>query len=103
MSLPINPIQTPAAAIPAIPMTQPVDPAKAAPGGFQSILSEAMGHVEKFQQNSADSISKFLSGEDEEVHKVALATQQAELSFDLFLQVRNKVVSAYQEVMKMQM
>jgi flagellar hook-basal body complex protein FliE len=34
---------------------------------------------------------------------VALATQQAELAFDLFLQVRNKVVSAYQEVMRMQM
>jgi|SRR5271156_6012580 len=100
MPLPITPIQSPARAI---PMIQPVDPAKAAPGGFQSILSEAMGSVEQFQQNSANSISKFLSGEDQEVHKVALATQQAELSFDLFLQVRNKVVSAYQEVMKMQM
>jgi flagellar hook-basal body complex protein FliE len=33
---------------------------------------------------------------------VALASQRAELEFDLFLQVRNKVVSAYQEVMRMQ-
>ena len=56
-----------------------------------------------FSRSSQSSIDKFLSGEDEEVHKVALATQQAELSFDLFLQVRNKVVSAYQEVMRMQM
>jgi flagellar hook-basal body complex protein FliE len=32
-----------------------------------------------------------------------MAAQRAELSFDLFLQVRNKVVSAYQEIMKMQM
>jgi flagellar hook-basal body complex protein FliE len=61
-----------------------------------------MGRVEQFQQNSQSSIDKFLSGEDEEVHKVALATQQTELAFDLFLQVRNKVISAYQEVMKMQ-
>ena len=100
MSLPITSIQTPAAAI---PMIQPAEAAKGAAGGFQSILSEAMGRVEQFQQNSKSSIDKFLSGEDEEVHKVALATQQTELAFDLFLQVRNKVISAYQEVMRMQL
>ena len=66
------------------------------------MLSDAIGRVEQFQQNSQTAIGKFLSGEDEEVHKVALATQQSELAFDLFLQVRNKVISAYQEVMRMQ-
>ena len=45
----------------------------------------------------------FLLGENEELHKVAAATQQAELSFDLFLQVKNKVVQAYQEIMRMQL
>ena len=70
---------------------------------FGSALAEAIGSVDQFQQNAQTSIGKFLSGEDEEIHKVALATQQASLSFDLFLQVRNKVVSAYQEVMRMQM
>lgn len=67
------------------------------------MLSDAIGRVEQFQQNSQTAIGKFLSGEGEEVHKVALATQQSELAFDLFLQVRNKVISAYQEVMRMQM
>lgn len=98
MSLPITPIK--AAGIPSI---QPAGPSKSTAGGFQSILSEAVGRVEQFQQNSQNAIGKFLAGEDQEVHKVALATQQAELSFDLFLQVRNKVISAYQEVMRMQM
>jgi flagellar hook-basal body complex protein FliE len=102
MSLPITAIHT--ASVPAsIPMVQPADALKGPPGGFQAVLSDAMGRVEQFQQNSTNAIGKFLSGEDEEVHKVALATQQAELSFDLFLQVRNKVISAYQEVMKMQL
>jgi len=96
--MPISPIRP--AALPAI---EPLAPSKSSGGGFQAMLSEAMGHVEQFQQNSQNAIGKFLSGEDEEVHKVALATQQAELSFDLFLQVRNKVISAYQEVMRMQM
>lgn len=98
MPLPIAPIQP--ASIPLIP---PISPARSSPGEFQSALSDAIGRVEQFQQNSQGAIGKFLSGEDEEVHKVALATQQAELSFDLFLQVRNKVISAYQEVMRMQM
>ncbi len=99
MSVPITPIRAPVA----IPQIAPLSPSTSSSGGFQSALSEAIGRVEQFQQNSNTAISKFLSGEDEEVHKVALATQQAEISFDLFLQVRNKVISAYQAVMQMQM
>jgi flagellar hook-basal body complex protein FliE len=98
MALPITSIQP--AAMPASPIASP---SKTAGGTFQSVLSDAIGRVEQFQQNSQNAIGKFLSGEDEEVHKVALATQQAELSFDFFLQVRSKVISAYQEVMRMQM
>ena len=48
-------------------------------------------------------VEKFLSGEGEELHTTVLATQRAELAFQLFLQVRNKVVDAYQEIMRMQM
>jgi flagellar hook-basal body complex protein FliE len=99
MSLPIAPIRPPSG----IPAIQPATPSKSSAGSFQNILQDAIGRVEQFQQNSQASIDRFLSGEDEEVHKVALATEQAQLAFDLFLQVRNKVVSAYQEVMRMQM
>lgn len=100
MPVPITAIRTPAAITP----VQPAGAQKTSNGGgFQSVLADAVAQVDQFQQNSAASIDKFLSGEDEEVHKVALATQQAELTFDLFLQIRNKVISAYQEVMRMQM
>ena len=99
MSLPITSIRPPAS----IAAIEPAGSANSSAGAFQSVLSDAIGRVNQFQENSQNAIDKFLSGEDEEVHKVALATQQAELSFDLFLQVRNKVVSAYQEVMRMQM
>jgi len=99
MPAPITPIRSPAA----IPQIAPLKPSTSSSGAFQSALSDAIGRVEQSQQNSNTAISKFLSGEDEEVHKVALATQQAEISFDLFLQVRNKVISAYQAVMQMQM
>jgi flagellar hook-basal body complex protein FliE len=74
------------------------------PGGsaFQSILGDAITKVENFQNNATKSVNSFLSGEGEELHKVALATQQADLSFQLFMQVRNKVVTAYNQVMQMQ-
>ena len=80
----------------------------AAPAGagasaaFQSVLNDAVQKVETFGQNASASVNNFLSGEGEELHDLALKTQQAELSFDLFLQARNKIVSAYQEVMRMQ-
>lgn len=98
MSLPITPIR-----FPATPQLTPNSGSGQSGTGFSSVLADAIGQVEQFQKNADTSIGKFLSGEDEEVHKVALATQQASISFDLFLQVRNKVVSAYQEVMRMQM
>jgi len=96
--LPAN-LSIPAIQAPAAPAS-----AAGASGGaaFQSAFKDAVNKVEEFRQNAATSVNNFLSGEGEELHDVALKTQEAELSFDLFMQVRNKIVSAYQEVMKMQ-
>ncbi len=99
MSLSITSIRAPAA-IPDLAITANTG---SSGDGFGSALADAISRVDQFQQNAQSSIGKFLSGEDEEVHKVALATDQASMSLDLFLQVRNKVISAYQEVMRMQM
>src|SRR5665811_431669 len=71
-------------------------------GGFQDVFSSAIQTVESIGQSASASVERFLSGEGEELHTTILATQKAELSFDLFLQARNKVVSAYQEIMRMQ-
>lgn len=104
MPIPITPVVfTPIVSPVSIAPIAPPGLGKSSDGAFQSVLSDAIGRVEQFQQNSQSAIGKFLSGEDQEVHKVALATQQAGIAFDLFLQVRNKVVAAYQEVMRMQM
>ena len=73
------------------------------PGDFQNALSSAINSIQSQQNNASDSVQKFLSGQNDELHTTVLATQKAELSFELGLQVRNKVVDAYQEIMKMQM
>jgi flagellar hook-basal body complex protein FliE len=74
-----------------------------ATGEFGSMLASAVQQVNQLQNDASLSIQKFLTGEGEELHNVALATQRAEVAFDLGVQVRNKVVSAYQEIMKMQL
>jgi flagellar hook-basal body complex protein FliE len=101
--VPIVPVHL--TAPPAIaPVTPPSIPGLESTGGetFSSIFANAVQKVEGYQQDADASVDKFLSGEGEELHTVALKTQQAQISFDLFMQVRNKVVSAYQEIMRMQ-
>ena len=77
-------------------------PSKAG-SGFASALEGAIQSVEQPGQNANKAIQNFLNGDGEDLHNVALSVQQASLAFDLGLQVRNKIVSAYQEVMRMQM
>jgi flagellar hook-basal body complex protein FliE len=97
MPLPISPVQIPQA-------PEPVRPTPKSGSGheFQSMLNGAIEQVERSSKHAADSIQQFLSGESDELHNTVLATQKAEMQLELFLQVRNKVVSAYQEIMKMQ-
>lgn len=72
-------------------------------GGFASVLEGAIQSVEQTGRQADTAIQNFLNGDGEELHNVALSVQRASLAFDLGLQVRNKVVSAYEEVMRMQM
>jgi flagellar hook-basal body complex protein FliE len=97
MSVPILPISS-------VTLPQDIRPAgqPGGAGGFQDVLSSAIQKVEAIGQNASTSVERFLSGEGEELHTTILATTQAELSFNLFLQSRNKAVAAYQEIMRMQ-
>ena|SRR5271168_4535279 len=99
---PIQAIQAPIQAIVA-PVVSGISPLGSGGGNFGAVLGQALNTVESGQQNTSAAIDRFLSGEDTEVHQVALVAQQAEMQFDLFMQVRNKVIAAYQEVMKMQL
>ena len=102
MATPIYPISPPAVASAG---GAAAAPAKAAPAmaQFSSVLSEAIGRVDQNNKDAANAIDRYLSGENEEIHETVMAVQRNELQFELFLQVRNKVVQAYQEVMRMQM
>jgi flagellar hook-basal body complex protein FliE len=70
---------------------------------FQKFLASAMNDVEKLRTEAHAQINQFLAGEQEDPHKMILAVQNADLAFQMFLQVRNKFTQAYQEVMRMQL
>jgi flagellar hook-basal body complex protein FliE len=70
---------------------------------FANVLQNTIGSMQSMQADANSTIEKFLSGENDDLHTTVLATQRADLAFELGLQLRNKVVSAYQEVMKMQL
>ncbi len=69
---------------------------------FQQVLQTAVQNVESTSANANQAVTNFLSGGPQELHSTILAVQNAELQFDLFMQARNKVVSAYEEIMRMQ-
>lgn len=104
MAAPIQPISHVAslAAAAAAPITRPASTASD-PAAFQKVLAGAVNHVESTRADANLRIQNFLNGENEELHQVVLATQTAEISLELFQQVRNKVVQAYSEIMRMQM
>lgn len=95
---PITPIRNDIAAIP----QAGAKPAAGGASAFKALFDQSVSTVEAQRLAAQQSVDRFLSGEGEELHQVALATTRAELSFEMFMQVRNKVVQAYQEVMRMQ-
>jgi flagellar hook-basal body complex protein FliE len=101
MSSPIHSLGIPPG-IPEIRTPAAPDSAGESGGTFKQALSDAVAQVEQYRQSAETGVAELLSGQREDIHNVALATQRAELSFELFLQTRNKVVQAYQEVMRMQ-
>jgi len=81
----------------------PTKPAgEALPGtGFAETLGSALEQVSAAQQRSADMQAAYERGEVTDVAKVMLARQESGVAFEATLQVRNKLLSAYQEIMRM--
>src|SRR5438132_14037554 len=74
----------------------------AQPGsGFGKLLNEAIQQVNDVEKGSQGELQKFLSNESD-LHSVMIALEKADLSFQVMMQVRNKIVQAYQELMKSQ-
>ena len=78
-------------------------PAAPAPGqaSFGDVLKDSLKQVDQLQHEADGAIESLATGGTATLHDTMLAVQKAELSFKLMMQVRNKIVEAYQEVVRM--
>lgn len=72
-------------------------------GSFSDVLNKAIEQVDQLQKQSDAATEALAAGQPIDLHTVMIATQQAELAVQLTVQVRNKAVEAYQEIMRMQL
>jgi len=69
---------------------------------FGSLLTDAVGQVNALESQARSAVEGLMTGSGIDVHQAMIATQKADMAFELALSVRNKAVQAYQSVMGMQ-
>ena len=69
---------------------------------FSGVLQSMVNETNTLEQKAKDAVTGVLSGQGVDVHDAMIATQKANVAFELALQVRNKAVGAYQTMMQMQ-
>ena len=71
-------------------------------GKFSDLLKDALSNVNDAQTEASEAVQQVLSGESKDIHSTMIALQKADVSLKLMLEVKNKIVEAYQEVMRTQ-
>jgi flagellar hook-basal body complex protein FliE len=77
-----------------------------APGSgesFVATLKDALAKINEAQHQADVSVQSLMTGQSANLHETMIALQKADVSFQLMLQVRNKIVNAYDEIMRMQL
>jgi flagellar hook-basal body complex protein FliE len=69
---------------------------------FGSLVRDAVDALDKSQAGAEKEITSAVTGESTDLHRTIISLQTADLNFQLGLQVRNKLIGAYEEIMKMQ-
>jgi flagellar hook-basal body complex protein FliE len=78
-------------------------PAQAPSGkSFSEIFSEAVGEVQRLQNEADTTIKQLVAGDIKDVTDAMIAVEKADVAFQTMMVVRNKVVAAYEEIMRMQ-
>jgi flagellar hook-basal body complex protein FliE len=69
---------------------------------FGETLSNFIQDVDTMQKTAHESTRRMLTGEIEDVHQVMIAVEEAQTSFQLMMEIRNKLIDAYREIIRMQ-
>jgi len=68
---------------------------------FQEMLGKALDKVNDLQNNADEMMKRLAAGEVKDIHRVMIAVEEASLSLQLTMQIRSKIIDAYQEIMRM--
>lgn len=74
----------------------------AASSGFMDTLQHAISKANDIQLEAGQATEALMTGQTQNVHQTMVALQEADVSFQLMMQIRNKLVSAYEEIQRMQ-
>jgi flagellar hook-basal body complex protein FliE len=85
-------------ALPKLPSLQPGD----AQGGFGAVLSTALEKVNELETGATQQVGNLLKGGNTDMSTVMIAVEKADVAFQMMMQVRNKIVNAYQDIEKLQ-
>ena len=97
----VTPISS--AGLPVAPPPSSAAPTSEAGGGsFARLLDQALEGAAQSHQNAQAAIHDLATGQTDQLHGVLLQVAQADLSFRLILEIRNRLSEAFQEIMKMQ-
>jgi len=85
-------------------LSEPLSTASASPSSdsFASMLGKMVSDVNAQQKISAQAVSALQSGQNVPLHQAVIAMEEANVSFQLMVEVRNRLMDAYQEIMRMQ-
>lgn len=85
------------------PAKTPLDSGKTEKTSFSDLMADFVGGVNDQQKLAAEAEQAFLSGDPIELHEVMIKAEEAGISMELLLQIRNRLVSGINEIMRMPM
>lgn len=71
-------------------------------GEFFSTLKDAIEQTNNLQFDADAAVERMVTGGDQSLHQTLVALQEADVSFQLMMKIRNKIVTAYEEIQRMQ-
>ena len=83
-------------------LPNPIQAASPAPAGFESLVTGLVQQIASKQTAAGEAVSATLSGQNTSLHQTMIAMEEASISFQLMVEVRNKMLESYQELMRMQ-
>lgn len=68
---------------------------------FGSLLTNSLNEVNRLKLDADEAVNDLASGQQKDIHQTMIALEKAGVAFELLMQIRNKIVAAYESVMRM--